>query len=153
HVLIFDGSEPLDAADDPASLGEWGVTASGALTHVTGGIYDVTVGDLSIALAAGDYFIGLTPVYPFSSGGQSYQFTSTATEGDSWFIRNPGDGFGTGSAWYSGTAYTGYEKHDMVMTIEGEVAAPAVPLPAPALLLGAGVLALAGAARRRVSRA
>lgn len=65
------------------------------------GFIQVTACGLSIDLAAGTYWIGMTPTIDFGIYGQEFHPNSAGIVGSEAFIRNPGGGFAlpTGTAW------------------------------------------------------
>ncbi len=94
-----------------------------------------------IELAAGHYWIGLTPQLDFGQFGQEFHHGS-----DEWFKtsagRNPGGGFGVGTDWFDAGQTFGGIDWGGAITITGEI----IPAPVTLALLGMG---LVGTGRRR----
>ncbi len=137
RVNIFPKSGSLPGSgDDPT-----GGAVYTASFSWDGTSYVVTAGGLSIPLAAGDWWIGLTPILAFGTYGQQFHWQSTPVVGDYSALRNPGGSFGFGTDWV--TYYTG----DGAILIEGT--GGAIPEPATWSLLALGVGALAFLRRRK----
>jgi hypothetical protein len=139
---VFSESDTLPlGTDDPTA----GSTVNVVYTLQPDGTYSVTASGLGLNLAAGNYWIGITPQLAFGSFGQVWQYTTTsAVNGNPAAFINPGGGFGLGSGWQgAGGIAAGYG--DAAMLIDG------VATPEPATMVGtAGALiALAFIRRRR----
>jgi hypothetical protein len=145
RLNIFSKTGTLPMAGDDPTVG----TSYAASLSVVGGSTLVTAGGLSINLAAGAYWIGLTPIFAFSSPGQEWhQVVAEAVVGDYSAVRNPGGGFGFGPNW--GTyAMMGLLETDGAILIEGTAGSGAIPEPATWSLLALGVGALAFLRRRK----
>ena len=131
-------ADPLSNADDNPLDGR----SVPVFLAVTDDGLSATASGLNIDLAAGTYWIGLTPEVTFVQFGNEFHW-GAASIGNATQGRNPGDGFGLGTDWFdAGATFGGIEGWDAAITIEG--------IPAP------GVLALLGVAglvtRRRRSR-
>lgn len=142
-VNIFPKSGSLPGAGDDPSLG---VVHSASFSW-DGTTYTVTVGGLSIPLAAGDWWIGLTPILQYSTYGQQFHWRSTPYVGDYTALRNPGGSFGFGTNWVTYAALGTYPAGDGAILIEGT--GGAIPEPATWSLLALGVGALAFFRRRK----
>ena len=144
RVNIFPKSGSLPLSGDDPTVG----TVYAATLSVSGSSTLVTVGGLSIPLAAGDWWIGLTPILLFGSDGQEYhQVVADAVVGDYSAVRNPGGSFGFGTAWATYTALGRATGGDGAILIEG--VGGAIPEPATWSLLALGVGALAFLRRRK----
>ncbi|MBL1150126.1 MAG: PEP-CTERM sorting domain-containing protein [Armatimonadetes bacterium] len=143
RLNIFNKTGALPGAgDDPTTGSLVSVTMTNMGTN-SGGftLYDM-VWTGSVGVGAGDKWIGLTPVAAFGTFGQAFGM-EVAKVGDASAYRNPGGGFGVGTAWGNSSIFGSADPMDNNIIIEGEV----VPEPATLLALGAGLAALA--ARRR----
>ena len=132
---IFDA--PLEPGDDPTA--GMAVAATMALGPV--GLELTTLTDID--LAAGTYWIGLTPDLDFGVFGQEFHQGSDVIFGMNSMARNPGGGFGLGTDWFeAGPTFEGIDPWDAAITITGT----ATPTPGALALLG---LALVAPRRRR----
>lgn len=113
---------------------------------MSGGDATVEIQGLNIALADGDYWIGFAPIAPFGTYGQIYYYPTAAPWGDPSALRNPGGGFGFGTAWGTAAGMLG-SPNDFTLVIEGTAA----PEPATWALVGLSLLALGGAAGGRIN--
>jgi hypothetical protein len=145
---IFGADDPLTLADDPTDGGDFGTTLTALSTPdaPSSPTFTLTAAGLDIGLAAGTYWIGLTPLFDGSAGDvpRSYTFRSEpAGQADTLFF---GTSFG-GPAVQDLTSL-GLSFSDANIRIEGQAAV--VPLPAGLGLLLAALagLGLAGARRR-----
>ncbi len=142
RLNIFNKTGALPGAgDDPTTGAVVAVTMTNAGSNAFGTMYDM-VWTGSIGVGAGDKWIGLTPIAAFGTAGQAFGM-EVAKVGDASAYRNPGGGFGVGTAWGNSSIFGSADPMDNNIIIEGEV----VPEPATLLALGAGLAALA--ARRR----
>jgi hypothetical protein len=142
RLNIFSKTGSLPGSGDDPTAG----TVYAANLSVAGGSTLVTAGGLSINLAAGDYWIGLTPIFAFDTYGQEYHQQAAAVVDDYTALRNPGGGFFFGTDW--GTyALIGQSPADGAILIEGT--SGAIPEPATWSLLALGVGALAFLRRRK----
>lgn len=147
NVFSNTGSLP-SAGNDPTT----GTTVTGTITNLNGSGYGtLTVSGLNLNLAAGEYWIGLTPTASFGNDGEFYLGESnTNTAGANYtdaFI-NPGGGFGLGSSWANGNTLTGdglsyYGGIDVQGTVQS------VPEPASIAALGLGLVGLIFRRRRK----
>ncbi len=130
------GDDPTAGAVYPASL------------SVVGASTLVTASGLSINLAAGNYWIGITPIILFDTYGQEFHQQADAVMGYYSAMRNPGGGFGIGTAWGTYALWgVGADPADGAIRIERTSAA--IPEPATWSLLALGLGALAFLRRRR----
>lgn len=135
---IFADDGALDT-EDP--LG--GTLVSVDFTATTDGL-SVTANGLDLALAAGTYWIGLTPDLEFGTAGQEFHQGSASAFGSNSFARNPGDGFGFGTDWFDATNLVGGVPYDAAITVVGK----AVPEPTTAGLLALACVGLVTRRRR-----
>jgi len=141
RVNIFPKSGSLPGSgDDPT-----GGAVYTASFSWDGTSYVVAAGALSIPLAAGDYWIGLTPILAFGTYGQQFHQQAAAVAGDYSAVRNPAGGFGFGTDW--GTYAMIGTPGDGAILIEGTTGV--IPEPATWSLLALGVGALAFLRRRK----
>ena len=124
------------AGDDPTT----GTSVAVNISTGANGV-EVHASGLNIALAAGDYWVGLTPELNFGTFGQEFLQGSANIQGDASASRNPGGGFGVGTDWVdSGATFGGIADWNGAITILG------TPAPGTLALLGLGGLV---ATRRR----
>jgi len=113
---IFPKSAPLPLADnDPTAGTVYDATLTADPVNIGNSI--VTLGGLNIALAPGEYWIGFTPLLDYGSYGQHFQLTAN-NWGDPPGFRNPGGGFGYGTAWMTSDSF-GFASADLNIQIEG----------------------------------
>lgn len=135
-------ADPLASADDPTA----GTSVTAAYSVDATGI-SLTASGLSIDLAAGTYWIGLTPILIFGDVGQEFHQQAASTVGANTQGRNPGGGFGFGTDWFdAGPAFGGLNEWDAAITIEGE----SVPAPATLVLLGLGLAGIGYQRRKHI---
>lgn len=139
NIFSKTGALPL-GADDPTAGQVVNINVSSNGTRLV-----VEASGLNIDLAAGSYWIGLTPIADFLAVGQSFSAGGANNNGDPAAMRNPGGSFNFpfGTDWgVAGLSNTsGYV--DAAMEISGTI-----PSPGAIALLG-----LAGIAARRRRRA
>lgn len=143
RVNIFAKTGSLPGAGDDPTAGA-GVTVT--ITDLGDGTWKMTATGLGINLAAGDYWIGMTPVAPFAVFGQEFhKYTGPGSLiGDQPGIRNPGGAFGFGPDWMTvNGALQGPTDANIAMLVEGTI------VPAPGALALLGLAGLAGTRRRR----
>lgn len=142
NVFPKTGSLPI-AANDPRAtpLGNGTQVPVTSLDFVfdNQGIREYTASGLNIALAAGDYWIGLTPVQPSGPFGADSQWSTTSAFGVGQAAWSTDFGFPQG--WFDYGTLSGVAVHDGAFKIQG------VPAPSSLALLGLGGL-LAGRRRR-----
>ncbi len=134
NIFANDGSglpQPGDIPDNGASV------ATNAAVHALG--QEITASGLNINLAAGSYWVGLTPEVSFGDFGQQFHQAATPDGGpDHSASRNLNGGFGFGPDWFLSS--TRGSVTDGAITIFG------TPTPGTLALLGLGGLV---ASRRR----
>ncbi|PWJ15005.1 VPLPA-CTERM protein sorting domain-containing protein [Jannaschia seohaensis] len=151
---IFDG-DTLTAADDPSGGGDFGISSTPVTYAVRtdANATDVTASGLSIALSAGTYWIGLTPIEEYGTFGQIFLRDAGANgNGTPAAFRNPGGGFGGGTDWTTPSAI-GQRLGNAAFRIEGTAVMSAIPLPSSLLLLASGVIGAGVYGRRRGRKA
>lgn len=136
---IFDG-DPLTNADNPQNGQDVSVSVAFTPGATPGtGVHAVTADSFTpIVLAAGDYWIGLTPEFDVSAAPPNFYYNSATTgfNGGSFF-RNPGAGLASGF-WETDPNADGRPLQGAIR-IEGQV----VPEPsATAILALCGLLGL-----------
>ena len=143
---IFDG-DALVASDDPTTGGDFGPgSVSLSVTDLGNNVLAVTASGLSINLAAGTYFFGLSPSLPSDTDPQEFHYDSGTTVGLASQARNPGGGFlpllGT-TDWLDANGLSpGFG--DAAFTITSEP----IPEPTTAGLLALGLVGLTARRRR-----
>lgn len=126
------------AADNPST----GTSVAVSVTNNGDGTLSVRASGLGIALSAGSYWIGLTPVADFGVFGQEFHLASFTSSGSASLLRNPGGAFGFGTDWGGAGSLTGNPSYvDGAILING-----VIPAPGAVALLGFGGLM---ASRRR----
>jgi hypothetical protein len=138
-VNVFD-SDPLSSTSDPATGGDLGQLTTAALAQ-SGGDVTLTASGLGIALSAGTYWIGLTPILDWESGSarlNTYQAGPTGASDILFF----GPEFGGPNV--SSFTGAGLSFADANIRIDGTAVSAPIPLPAalPMLLAGLGGLVL-----------
>lgn len=132
---IFPKTGALPAAgDDPRG------TASGVIVPVTltqivvdfQGVNVVEAAGLNISLAAGDYWVGLTPIGPAGPFGPDYQWTTNTLVGQGQAVRF----FSPDSGWLDESSV--YQ----VPTADGAIKICGIPTPSALAVLGLGGLAI-----------
>jgi len=133
-------SDPVTGADDPTL----GTTVTVDFMVGADGL-EVTASGLNLALSAGTYWIGLTPILDFGVFGQEFH-QGSALVGANSLARNPGGGFGVGTDWVeAGPAFSGAD-FDGAIRITGKTSA--IPEPATASLIAIGLAGLVARRRR-----
>ena len=128
------------AADNPST----GTSVGVSITDNGDGSLSAHASGLNINLAAGTYWVGLTPIGDFGVVGQEFHLASFTSTGADSLARNPGGGFGIGTDWVNaGVTFGGLTPWDGAILIGGTV----VPAPGALALLGLG--GLVGTRRRR----
>ena len=133
NIFSKTGTLPV-AADDPTA----GSTVGVSLTNL-GSSWEITASGLNVNVPIGDYWIGLTPLTNFGTQGQEFHQAAPII-GDDTAFRNPGGGFGLGTAWQT-TAALG---PDWIGVYDGAFKVEGIPAPGALALLG-----LAGLIGRR----
>lgn len=128
NVFPKTGALPL-AGDDPTAGTAYPIT----IINPAGGTAEISM-NVNLNLAPGQYWIGFTPMTTFATHGQKFLGQTTSIQGNQSALRNPGGGFGIGTAW-AATSVIGATL-DSAIKIEGVV----IPEPASLLLLGAMAL-------------
>lgn len=109
----------------PGPLDLPGVFGSGVAAYsVSAGVAEIHLGGLSISLAAGNYWIGITPVASNATNDQTFAREAAVAFGDPTAIRNPGGAFGHGTGWTDDFGTPRFD--DMSLLIQGVVGASAV---------------------------
>ncbi len=143
NVFTKTGTGPPNAADDPTNGTVVAVTVT-AVTNNGLDSYRITASGLAISKAAGQYYIGLTPIGDFGQVGQCFTRGADGVARDNKaYFRNPGGGFSFGTSWQTVDS-TGNSYNDMALLVSGFV-----PEPATIAALAVGVLALATRRRRK----
>lgn len=106
-------------------------------------LFTIDVSAANLVLPAnGTYFVGVSPVMPFTPNGQVYSYASTFSSpagGLNAFFINPGNGFGAGTS--------------QAQAYNAAYAVAVVPIPEPALLGVVGLIGLVATRRLRRSKA
>jgi hypothetical protein len=130
NIFAKTGNLPA-AGDDPTAGSAVGVS----LTNL-GDAWEITASGLSEVLAAGEYWIGLTPLTNFGAQGQEFHRAAPIINVDTAW-RNPAGAFGLGTAWQT-TAALG---PDWIGLYDGAIKIQGIPAPGALALLGlAGLL-------------
>jgi uncharacterized protein (TIGR03382 family) len=136
RLNVFDwvpGNLPL-GGDDPTA----GTVVPVTLTEQGDATWKITASGLDLAMPAGNYWVGLTPLTNFGSQGQEFHRPAPIV-GDNTAWRNPGGSFGYGSDW-NYVYVLGYWQDEF----DGSILIEGVPAPGALALLG-----LAGLVSRR----
>ncbi|MDY7108263.1 MAG: hypothetical protein SYC29_06460 [Planctomycetota bacterium] len=139
RLNVFDwvpGSLPT-GADDPTG----GSVVSVSAVEQGDATWKITADGLNLNLPAGDYWVGLTPIVDFATGGQEFHRPAPIV-GENNAFRNPGGGFGFGPDWVR--AYTVDGTGEWQDQWEASILIEGVPTPGALALLG-----LAGLVQRR----
>jgi len=99
-----------------------------------------------VSLPVGEWWFIFYPAMDFTSGGQYGRQPSDTTNDNTGQFINPGGGFGYGTDWQPWTVL-GATQSDIAFRLEGTTGQ--VPEPATMLLLGSGLLGLAGYGRKK----
>ena len=133
NIIAQDGLPPN--SHDP-SPGAGGISVDADMVLGANGLEMTHDAAGGITLAAGDYWIGLTPNVDFLAFGQEFhQGTDNFAKNSA--ARNPGGGFGVGTDWFDAGVVFGGINWGAAITITGKN----VPTPGALALLGlAGLL-------------
>jgi len=135
RLNIFDKTGALPAAgDDPTT----GTSVGVSVTDSAFGGLEVVAAGLDIDLAAGEYWIGLTPIADFAAFGQEFHQAVTPVVGEDTAWRNPLGGFGYGTDWQTTAAIS----TDWVGVYDAAIEIAGTPEPASLMLLGLGAVAV-----------
>lgn len=139
NIFPKTGGSPIAGNDPRVSPFGSGTLVPVTMTQVVvdaQGVNQVRASGLNLNLAAGDYWIGLTPVGPTGPFGPDYQWSTTSVVGAGQHVRfyDPDSGWLDEGALYTSAPLDG------AILVEG-----VVPAPSSIALLGLGALA----ARRR----
>ena len=114
HLFPKVGNLPDNITDDPSA--SMVVTVS----------YDVNTGvmttvGLSLNVAAGDYWIGLTPIAEFGIFGGIFHYQGVNVNGDPDAARNPGGSFDlpAGTDWFAIQTFDNWRFEGIALTVEG----------------------------------
>jgi hypothetical protein len=136
NVFLNDGT--LDTEDPLA-----GTQVAINLIDTADGLTVVASG-LNLNLAAGTYWIGLTPNFDFGQFNQEFHQQTSGIIGSETWARNPGGGFGLGGDWQTGGTLFGQPPFDSALRVEGSV----VPEPTAVGVLALGIVGLVIRRRR-----
>ncbi len=118
RLNIFPKTSSLPGAgDDPAAGAVVDITLTSARRNRA---WAVSASGLGIPLAAGDYWVGVTPIADFGLFGQEFHAVVApffGITGDQTAVQNPGGGFGIGSGW-AGVEIFGFGASDGSIKIE-----------------------------------
>ncbi len=134
-ILPASGDLP-DAAHDPGTAAQY----DGVYTF-TDDMAAIEIRGLSIALAPGDYWVGMSAFAAYGYEGQFYLLSSASTVGRPAAWRNPGGGFGHGTDWVPANSINDAFA-DGNLHIEGTLGS--VPEPATVGTLALALLAVGG---------
>lgn len=84
------------AANTPANLGS---AYNATYTVLNGSEATIDLAGLNLQVAAGSYWVGLTPKVGYAASGQTFNYEANVTLGDPSVLINPGGGFGAGTGW------------------------------------------------------
>ena len=127
--------------DDP-SLGD---TVDVTYSLNSDGFIEVTASGLNTAVAAGTYWIGLTPILDFGTFGQEFHQSTADLNGTATLFRNPGGGFGIGTDWGDAGLFGSDPTYEAAIRV---TSLKAIPEPATAGLLAVGLVGLIARRRR-----
>ncbi len=151
NVFTNTGALP-SAANDPTAGTPYTATISAMGTDGNFGLtsYTLTLTGLNLSLAAGEYWIGMTPSINSATYGQSFEGLTTtnsmgANYNDAWI--NPSGGFNLGTTWSNVNTATG-DSNGYYGGIDIQGTTQSVPEPASIAALGFGLIGLISRRRR-----
>ncbi|MEE9131769.1 MAG: hypothetical protein V3T84_17290 [Phycisphaerales bacterium] len=119
HLFPKVGALPDNITDDP-SVSRIVTVSYDEFTGILS-----TVG-LSLDVAAGDYWIGLTGIGDFGKVGQAFALEGANNAGNPDAARNPGGEFNfpAGTDWFAIQDFVNWGFHDFALTVEGDPILP-----------------------------
>lgn len=146
NIFPKTGNLPLSTNDPRTSPTGQGTTVAVVDVRTIGGATQqpamiLTAAGLNINLAAGSYWIGLTPTLAGGFFGTDSHWPAVSLIGDQSAARGYGSGPGATFPWTGAGAVVGVPAFDLAMTVTG--------VPAPSSLALLGLAGLATARRRR----
>ncbi|MEE9130449.1 MAG: hypothetical protein V3T84_10555 [Phycisphaerales bacterium] len=119
HLFAVTGNLPDNITDDPSA------------SRIVPVSYDPQTGilstvGLSLDVAAGDYWIGLTGIGDFGGIGQAFTLEGANEAGLPDAARNPGGSFNfpAGTDWFAIETFDAWQFHSFALTVEGDPIPP-----------------------------